>query len=182
MATIQHEQPRARAWVTPAAVALGCVALAARTPSLIALLPLCAVGVVGITGVVAARDVEHPSRARIALVTLGGVAAVALVRALAPPIHTAYTGAAFAANMAAAVAEEAFFRRFVYGWLARRGVGVAIVVTAALFALIHVPVYGPGILPVDFAAGLVLGWQRKEAGTWLSPAVTHIVANVLQMR
>ncbi len=105
-----------------------------------------------------------------------------VVRAIAPPIHAAYTSEAFVANIVAAIAEEAFFRRFVYGWLASRGEGFAIVGAATLFALIHVPIYGFGVLPIDFAAGLLLGWQRRESGTWTSSAVTHIVANILQMR
>ena len=176
------ERPRARAWAIPGAVALGCLALAARSASLLAMGPTIAVGVLGIAGTVGKRDVEHPSRARIAAVTLVGVAAVVVVRALAPPIHTLYAPAAFAANIVAAVAEEAFFRRFVYGWLAARGEGLAIVVSAALFAVIHIPIYGLGVLPIDFAAGLLLGWQRRETGTWTSSAVTHVVANIIQMR
>jgi membrane protease YdiL (CAAX protease family) len=144
--------------------------------------PTVAIGVLGLVGTVGKRHVEHASRARIVGVTLLGVGAVALVRAIAPPIHAVYTGEAFAANIVAAIAEEAFFRRFVYGWLAARSEGFAIVGAAALFALIHVPIYGFGVLPIDFAAGLLLGWQRRESGTWMSPAVTHIVANILQMR
>jgi membrane protease YdiL (CAAX protease family) len=178
----QQQQARARPWAIPAAVALGCVALAARSTSLVAMAPTVAIGVLGLVGTVGKRHVEHASRARIVGVTLLGVGAVALVRAIAPPIHAVYTGEAFAANIVAAIAEEAFFRRFVYGWLAARSEGFAIVGAAALFALIHVPIYGFGVLPIDFAAGLLLGWQRRESGTWMSPAVTHIVANILQMR
>ncbi|TML79781.1 MAG: CPBP family intramembrane metalloprotease [Actinobacteria bacterium] len=176
------EQPRARAWVIPAAVALGCAALGARSVSVLALGPTVAVGVLGMAGVVTYRDVEHPSRSRIAAVTLIGVAAVAAVRLISPPIHVAYTSWAFGANVVAAVAEEAFFRRFVYGWIAARSEDLAIVIAAVLFAVIHIPVYGVGVLPIDLAAGLLLGWQRRESGTWLSPAITHVVANIILMR
>jgi len=138
--------------------------------------------VLGLAGTVRKTDVEQPSRARIVVVTLIGVAAVTAVRWIAPPLHAGYTGVAFAVNIVAAVAEEAFFRRFIYGWLAARSEGLAIVGAAALFAVIHVPIWGIGVLPIDFAAGLLLGWQRREAGTWLSPAVTHVLANLLQMR
>ena len=89
---------------------------------------------------------------------------------------------AFVANIVAAIAEEAFYRRFVYGWLAVRSEGLAIVGAAALFAFIHIPIYGLGVLPIDFAAGLLLGWQRRASGSWMSSGVTHIVANILQMR
>lgn len=171
-----------RTWAIPAAVALGCVALAARSTSLFALAPTVAVGALGVAGTVRKPRAEQPSRARIVTVTLIGVAAVTIVRLISPPLHARYTGVAFAVNIVAAVAEEAFFRRFVYGWLAARSEALAIVVAAALFAIIHVPIWGAGVLPIDFAAGLLLGWQRREAGTWLSPAVTHVVANVIQMR
>jgi membrane protease YdiL (CAAX protease family) len=176
------EQPRARAWAIPISIALGCVALASRSVAAFSIAPLVAVGVLGITGMVAKRDVEQPSRARILGVTIIGVAAVAAVRAIAPAIHPSYTGWGFAANIVAAIAEEAFFRRYVYGWLAARSEGLAIAGAAALFALIHVPIYGAGVVPIDFAAGMLLGWQRRESGTWASPAITHVVANILQMR
>jgi membrane protease YdiL (CAAX protease family) len=176
------EQPRARTWALPASVALGCVALAARSTSLLALGPTVAVGVLGLAGAVKHRTAEQPSRARIATVTLIGVAAVVAVRAISPPLHAAYGAAGFTANIIAAIAEEAFFRRFVYGWLADRSETLAIVGAAALFALIHVPTYGFGVLPIDFAAGLLLGWQRRESGTWMSSGITHIVANIVQMR
>lgn len=176
------EQPRARAWAIPAAVALGCVALASRSMSLLAIGPTVAVGVLGLAGAVKHRDAEQPSRARIVTVTLIGVGAVIVVRMISPPLHAAYGTAGFAANIIAAIAEEAFFRRFVYGWLAARSESLAIVGAAALFALIHIPTYGVGVLPIDFSAGLLLGWQRRESGTWMSSGVTHIVANILQMR
>ncbi|HLW16085.1 MAG TPA: CPBP family intramembrane glutamic endopeptidase [Actinomycetota bacterium] len=176
------EQLRARAWAIPAAVALGCAALAARSVSVLSLGPTVAVGVLGLGGVVSYRDAEHPSRARTATVTLIGIGAVAAVRLISPPIHVAYTSWAFGANVVAAVAEEAFFRRFVYGWIAARSEDAAIIIAAILFAVIHIPIYGVGVLPIDFAAGLLLGWQRRESGTWLSPAATHVVANIILMR
>jgi membrane protease YdiL (CAAX protease family) len=176
------EQRCARAWPIPAAVALGCVALASRSMSLLAIGPTVAVGVLGLAGAVKHRDAEQPSRARILTVTLIGVAGVVAVSIISPPLHAAYGAAGFAANIIAAIAEEAFFRRFVYGWLAARSDGLAMAGAAALFALIHIPTYGVGVLPIDFAAGLLLGWQRRESGTWMSSSVTHIVANILQMR
>ena len=71
------------------------------------------------------------------------------------------------------------FRRAAYGALEPRGAVVAIGVTAVLFAVIHVPLYGVAVLPVDLGAGLVLGWQRWAAGTWTVPAATHVAANVV---
>jgi membrane protease YdiL (CAAX protease family) len=79
----------------------------------------------------------------------------------------------------AAVAEEAFFRRFLYGALLRFGPTIAVAGSAAAFAAVHVTVYGAWVLPLDLAAGLVLGWQRHASGTWAVPALTHVLANVL---
>ncbi len=79
----------------------------------------------------------------------------------------------------AAVAEEAFFRRFVYDTLLPNGAAIAVVGSAALFAVVHVTVYGWWVLPIDVAAGLVLSWQRWTTGSWTVPAVTHVLANLL---
>jgi membrane protease YdiL (CAAX protease family) len=176
------EQPsvrRALAWRVPATIALGCVALMARQLSMWALAPTIAVGVLGVTGAVPARARE---RVRFLAPTAFGIGAFLLIRLLYPPLGGPLLVTGLISNVVAAVAEEAFFRRYVYAWLARRGEGFAIAASAALFAAIHIPAYGIAVLPLDLAAGLLLGWQRRASGTWASPAVTHIVANVLQMR
>lgn len=84
-----------------------------------------------------------------------------------------------ALNTLAAVGEEAFFRRLVYGRLAGWGPAAAVVGSAVLFAVVHVTVYGWWVLPIDLAAGLLFSWQRWVTGTWAAPAVTHAVANLL---
>lgn len=82
-------------------------------------------------------------------------------------------------GVCAAVAEEALFRRLAYGRLLRFGVPVAIVGSAVAFALLHVPLYGVAVMPIDLGAGLLLSWQRWASGTWTVPAATHAVANLL---
>jgi uncharacterized protein len=85
-------------------------------------------------------------------------------------------------NALAAVAEEAFFRRYLYGVLAPSwGPAAAVVLTAGLFALVHVTVWGWWVLPLDLAAGLVLSWQRAATGRWSVPAATHVLANTLAL-
>ncbi|MBV8161756.1 MAG: CPBP family intramembrane metalloprotease [Acidimicrobiia bacterium] len=79
----------------------------------------------------------------------------------------------------AALAEEAFFRRFVYDALVPGGAILAVLGSAALFALVHVTVYGWWVLPIDLGAGLLLSWQRWATGSWTVPALTHILANLL---
>jgi membrane protease YdiL (CAAX protease family) len=83
-------------------------------------------------------------------------------------------------SILAAVAEEAFFRRVAYRVVERRaGAMVAVVVTAAVFAAIHVPLYGLAAFPVDLGAGVLFGWQRYETGGWTVPAATHVAANLI---
>jgi len=119
------------------------------------------------------------SRSHWLLVTGAGVAAFTVVRAALPgsPVHATALG--LFASAAAGVAEEIVFRRGLYGALERWGVPVAIVVSSLVFGLVHAPMYGWPVVPVDVGAGLVLGWQRWASGTWTSSAVTHVAANLL---
>ena len=70
-------------------------------------------------------------------------------------------------------------RRLRAGLLLAGGPGAALVGSSLLFAAVHVTVYGLWVLPLDLAAGLLLGWQRQATGSWAVPAVTHAVANLL---
>jgi membrane protease YdiL (CAAX protease family) len=78
-----------------------------------------------------------------------------------------------------AVAEEVVLRGVLFdavrGW---GGDGWALVVTTALFALMHLPLYGIGALPVDLAVGLLLGGLRIVSGGVLAPAVAHVIADL----
>jgi membrane protease YdiL (CAAX protease family) len=110
-----------------------------------------------------------------------GIGAFVIGRLLAAgsPAAPPATALVVGLNTLAAVAEEAFFRRLVYGALLAGGPAVALTGSAVLFAAVHVTVYGLWVLPLDLAAGLLLGWQRRATGSWAVPAVTHAVANLL---
>jgi len=156
--------------------ALGLAALAARRPG------LGGVGVVAALGT-AALLVPTDERSRgwgvwAAAVGLG-VSAFALVAVAARVPALPFAALPAAASLLAAVAEEAFFRRTLYGWLERWGPVLAIGVTAVLFAAVHLPLYGVGALPLNLAAGVLLGWQRWATGSWTAPAATHAFANLL---
>ena len=118
-----------------------------------------------------------PAGAALAL----GIGAFAVGRLLSagtpPPIEA--TAFVIGLNTLAALSEEAFFRRLVYGALLAGGPALAVVGSAVLFAAVHVTVYGAWVLPLDLAAGLLFGWQRHVTGSWVVPAVTHSVANLL---
>lgn len=123
-----------------------------------------------------------PERARLhpAIVLVVGCGALALALAASgPPVPAPYVRWTLPLALLAAVAEEALFRRAAYGALAPRGAAVAIVGTALAFALVHVPLYGVAVLPVDLGAGLLLSWQRWASGSWTVPATTHAAANLM---
>lgn len=109
-----------------------------------------------------------------------GMGAFVLGRVIGGAGHpVAFRPGYLAGVMLAAVAEEAFFRRFVYAVLRPGGAVLAVAGSSALFAIAHVTVYGWWVLPLDLAAGLVLSWQRWSSGTWTVPAATHVLANLL---
>jgi membrane protease YdiL (CAAX protease family) len=111
------------------------------------------------------------------LLGLVGVAGAAVV---AGPVADRRIGAAAAGlALGAAVAEEALFRRVLYDRLLRFGIVAAVVGSAGVFALVHLPAYGLAAMPVDLGAALLLSWQRYASGRWTVPAVTHAVANLL---
>jgi membrane protease YdiL (CAAX protease family) len=113
------------------------------------------------------------------LIGLGAVM-IASVAAGKPPA-TGFASMSLPLAVLAAVAEEALFRKTAYAWLLRRGAAVAVVGSAILFALVHLPLYGPSAMPVDLGAGLVFGWQRWASGNWTAPAATHAFANIMAM-
>jgi hypothetical protein len=167
--------------------ALGAIALALRdvSPGGVVITV-----VVGAAALLVPLPVERPTpgavrRSVIALGVGTGVFAVVawLSPALAGPLSAARwapaTASAAAASIAAAVFEEALCRRLVYGLLRPLGLSAAVGGAAVVFALVHVPVYGWSTVPLNLAAGLVLGWQRAASGTWAIPAVTHAAANVV---
>jgi membrane protease YdiL (CAAX protease family) len=168
--------------VTPAAIALGCVALLARPAAPVgALAVTVGVGIMGALAPVPGSRTTFPGYVRWVAVSTIGVAAFAAGRLAQPPAHVTIPPLLVSLPLIAAVAEEIFFRRLVYGWLIPGGPVLAIGGAAVAFAVVHLPAYGVRAMPVDVAAGVLLGWQRWASGGWSAPGVTHVVANFLQM-
>jgi membrane protease YdiL (CAAX protease family) len=169
----------ATAWEPALILLLGMVALAGRTPGPGALLVVCTVGVLGALAPTPAAN--RASLASWALAVGIGAAGILLVGQMGTNVDFRPDLVGIAAGLAAAVAEEAFFRRLLYGWLEARGPALAVVVSALAFALVHLPSYGAATLPLNLAAGVLFGWQRWVTGTWSAPAVTHSLANLIGM-
>ena len=109
-----------------------------------------------------------------------GLVGVAGASVVGGPVADRRVGAVAAGlALGAAVAEEALFRRVLYDRLLRFGVVAAVIGSAGVFALVHLPAYGVAAMPVDLGAALLLSWQRYASGRWTVPAVTHAVANLL---
>jgi membrane protease YdiL (CAAX protease family) len=78
-----------------------------------------------------------------------------------------------------AAGEEAVLRGALFDALrAGAGVAAAVVLTSAAFALLHVPLYGWHVVPLDLAVGLGLGGLRLVSGGIAAPAVAHAVADL----
>ena len=171
--------------MTAALIVAGCALLAAR-PALLHMGPPVLVVVVLFSALLLGATVvrqpvaERGPRTNVAVVLLVGLGAFALGRVITGGVAPAAWSLRFLAlNSLAAVAEEAFFRRVVYAALIPAGAAYAIGGSALLFALVHLPIYGAWVLPLDLAAGVLFGWQRWASKSWRIPAVTHIAANVL---
>lgn len=170
--------PLALGWMV---IALGLAALAARSVGAAAPLVAAAVGAAALVADAGPRLRTARSLSAWAAVTAAGIAVFAAGRALAPLPAAPVTAAGAAGAIIAAVAEEAFFRRLLYGRLERWGAGLAVGASALAFAAVHVPLWGWHTAPLNLAAGLVLGWQRHQSGGWTAPAATHAAANLLAM-
>ena len=85
--------------------------------------------------------------------------------------------------------EELFFRGFLLKKLEARfpprrrwlggGVGLALVLSALAFALIHLPKDGDPRALATFFPGLLFGWMRSATGSILASTVTHGASNIL---
>jgi membrane protease YdiL (CAAX protease family) len=168
-----------RRWLWPAGA--GCVVLLARQLVVPSYLPV-VYGALLVLAFAAPAGVSVPARVRPLVALALGWGALLAARQVTGIGIPARSGAwTIALTTLAAVAEEGFFRRFLYGRLERYGSFVAVTTTALAFGLVHVPAYGTAAFPVDFGAGLLFSWQRWACGRWEVPAATHAAANILVM-
>jgi membrane protease YdiL (CAAX protease family) len=88
-----------------------------------------------------------------------------------------------------ALPEELFFRGFLLRLLEARfppkhrimggGVGIALFLSAAAFAIVHLPKEGDPRALAVFVPGLLFGWMRSATGSILAGTVTHGASNIL---
>ncbi|HEX3428517.1 MAG TPA: CPBP family intramembrane glutamic endopeptidase [Candidatus Limnocylindrales bacterium] len=58
------------------------------------------------------------------------------------------------------------------------GTGSAVLITSVAFALMHVPLYGWHVVPLDLGVGLWLAGLRLGTGGVVAPAVAHAIADL----
>ncbi|MCW2708214.1 MAG: family intrarane metalloprotease [Frankiales bacterium] len=167
------------------AVALGLRIVLGR-PDVAADVPAALVFAIALLVVAAAAGTRVPVSPRAVLI---GIAGLALVCApvvfdhvlTAKPVYGTQGFAGWAAAVVVvATAEEVFLRGALYDATERVwGASAAIGLGAVCFALLHVPLYGWHVLPLDLAVGFVLGGLRQGAGTAAAPAITHVGADLV---
>jgi hypothetical protein len=108
----------------------------------------------------------------------------------APAVSLDFVEISLSQLITVALPEELFFRGFLLKlledkWPPKRrildgGIGLALVLSSAAFALIHLPRYGgdPSALATFFPA-LLFGWMRSATGSILASTVTHGASNTL---
>lgn len=116
--------------------------------------------------------------ALVAIVLVGaGIAGAQLVPGLARPAADLAPWAAI--TVVVACAEEALLRGRLFDAFRRAGgVVPAVLVTTIAFALMHVPLYGWHVVPLDLAVGLGFAGLRLATGSVVAPAAAHSVADL----
>ena len=159
--------------------------LAIAALALAMLVPVFAVGYVGFYELVCRSDVlSHPAP-RDLCSHYAGVAGVHR-----PDILTlAFAEFSLIQLVVVALPEELFFRGFLLHLLEQRfpprrrwwggGIGIALVLSAAAFALIHLPKDGDPRALATFFPALLFGWMRSATGSILASTITHGGANIL---
>ncbi len=75
----------------------------------------------------------------------------------------------------APVAEEVFFRGFLYGFFRRWGMIVALIVSTLLFVVVH-PM-GQGIPVIQIVGGILFAIAYEVEGTLMTPITIHTLGN-----
>ena len=120
----------------------------------------------------------------------GGLAAVHVPTLDWNPLHKdSFAQFSLVQLIVVALPEELIFRGLLLHLLEARfppkrrilggGVGLALVISAAAFALIHLPKDGDPRALATFFPALLFGWMRSATGSIVASTVTHGASNIL---
>ena len=112
---------------------------------------------------------------------LVGLAVLAHLGASGPSLAPAAAFLPWASiTILVATAEELVVRGVLFVAIRRRtGVATAIAVTSVAFALMHVPLYGWHVVPLDLGVGIWLGGLRLLGRGVAAPALAHVLADLV---
>jgi membrane protease YdiL (CAAX protease family) len=139
-----------------------------------------------VTAILAGWRPSWPRGRALVIGAVGGVVLLALPLLLHPAAASAIgmrpgpLAAWAVVTILVATAEEVLLRGALFDAIARRRYGVsgAVVVSSLAFALMHVPLYGWAVVPLDIAAGVWLCGLRLASGGVAAPAVAHALADL----
>jgi membrane protease YdiL (CAAX protease family) len=136
--------------------------------------------------ILAGARIAVPRPAALAIGTAGGAALVllALLAHLGAPGPSLAPAAAFlpwaSITILVATAEELILRGALFVAIQRyAGVAAAVAVTSVVFALMHVPLYGWHVVPLDLGVGIWVGGLRLLGRGVAAPAVAHVLADLV---
>jgi membrane protease YdiL (CAAX protease family) len=144
-------------------------------------------GLLGV-GLAGGRRIALPHLASIPIGLAGGavligVAVLGRFASAGPSAPFAVPFAPWAlATILVATAEELVLRGALFDAVSavseRSGTVAAIIVTSVAFALMHVPLYGWQVVPLDLGVGLWLAGLRLLSGGIAAPAIAHAAADL----
>ncbi|MGZ6214220.1 MAG: CPBP family intramembrane glutamic endopeptidase [Candidatus Limnocylindria bacterium] len=178
---------RDAAWLLAAltAAALARAALNGHsTPSAFAAGGAFGVGLVAIAATIGWRP-TMPRPGSLLLGTAGGLLLIALPRFVHPSLPSAIgmRPEPFVlwglVTLAVVLGEEALLRGALFSALSESaGPLLAVLVTSVAFALMHVPLYGWQVVPLDLGVGIFLAGLRLATGGIAAPTVAHLLADL----
>jgi membrane protease YdiL (CAAX protease family) len=138
-----------------------------------------------VTAILVGWRPSWPRGRSIVIGAVGGVVLIALPLFLHPAAASAIgmrpgpLAAWAAVTILVATSEEVLLRGPLFDAIGQRyGLSGAVVVSSLAFALVHVPLYGWAVVPLDIAAGVWLCGLRLASGGVAAPAIAHALADL----
>ena len=129
--------------------------------------------------------IGRPRAASVVLGVVGGAILVGLPGWLSPlpaiglGLHPEPFAAWVVVTVIVAMGEEAVLRGVLFDAVAATlGRPGAVLLTSVAFALLHVPLYGWHVVPLDLAVGVFLAGLRLASGGIAAPAAAHAIADL----
>lgn len=139
-----------------------------------------------VLGLVGGQRLAPPKRSFVLVGILGAGLLIVIALVARGPVPIRMIGSALpfgpwvAITILVAVTEEIVLRAVVLDALAARfGIAGAVVATSLVFALMHVPLYGWHVVPLDIGVGFWLAGLRLVSGGVAAPALAHALADLV---